>query len=82
MFVRTAAPAYPDSLIIGASGLAGYSDTSTIEIKFFAKNIAVVGDFVNEARPGQGLMAPRVAVAANTQANLAVRYILGDLEEK
>jgi sulfur carrier protein ThiS adenylyltransferase len=43
--------------------------------------MAIVGDFVNEAKPGQGLMAPRVAVAANIQANLAVRYILGDLQE-
>ncbi|QAR32225.1 sulfur carrier protein ThiS adenylyltransferase ThiF [Geovibrio thiophilus] len=80
MIIRECAAKCRDSFIIGASGLAGYADTSVISVRFAGK-MAIAGDFVNEAKPGQGLMAPRVAVAANIQANLAVRYILGDLQE-
>ena len=79
MIIRECAAKCRESFIIGASGLAGYADTETMGVRFAGK-MAIVGDFVNEAKPGQGLMAPRVGVAANIQANLAVRYILGDLE--
>jgi len=33
---------------------------------------------VTEARPGEGLMAPRVGVAAHHQANAVVRILLGE----
>jgi len=38
----------------------------------------LVGDDVAEARPGCGLMAPRVAIAANHQANTVLRLIMGE----
>jgi len=37
----------------------------------------MVGDFTSESSIGTGLMATRVAVAANIQAHLAVRIMLG-----
>jgi sulfur carrier protein ThiS adenylyltransferase len=33
---------------------------------------------MSEARPGNGLMAPRVGIAAGHQANQVVRIILGE----
>jgi len=37
-----------------------------------------VGDQKTEARPGVGLMAPRVGIAAHHQANLVLRILLGE----
>jgi sulfur carrier protein ThiS adenylyltransferase len=41
-------------------------------------NLYMVGDLETEAGIGCGLMASRVAVAANHEANAAVRLILGE----
>jgi sulfur carrier protein ThiS adenylyltransferase len=79
MLISTASMLFEDKCIIGASGVAGLYDTTLFKIKKLGKKIYIVGDFENEAKPGQGLMATRVAVAANIQANLAVNYILGEL---
>jgi len=40
-----------------------------------------VGDLESDARPGRGLMAPRVGVAAHLQANSVVRLLLGEEPE-
>lgn len=79
MLISTASKLFKDKCIIGASGVAGLYDTSLLTVKKLGKNIYIVGDFTNEAKPGQGLMATRVSVAANIQANLAVNYILEEL---
>lgn len=67
-----------DSYIIGASGVAGYYNTDKLEQKPLGSNCIVIGDFENEAGFNQGLYAPRVAAAANIQANTALRYLLKD----
>jgi sulfur carrier protein ThiS adenylyltransferase len=79
MFIRKSMQLFPDTLIIGASGVAGIYPTEDLKIRKVGKNLYIVGDFTNEAKVGQGLMSTRVTVAANIQANLAVRYILGEL---
>lgn len=79
LLVQKIAQLFPQKKIIGASGLAGLSDTAQIKVTRLAQNIYIVGDLINAAVPGQGLMATRVAVAANIQANLAVNIILGGL---
>lgn len=66
-------PAVP---FIGASGLAGYGPEETIGVKKMGRNIYIVGDLETGARPGCGLMAPRVGIAAHIQANLALRLIV------
>lgn len=70
---------FKDKPFIAASGVAGYGDTQEIMIKKIKEHFYIVGDFKTEASMGMGLMAPRVAVAANIQANLAVRILLGDI---
>nr|MDE7314968.1 sulfur carrier protein ThiS adenylyltransferase ThiF [Mucispirillum sp.] len=67
-----------DSYIIGASGVAGYYNTDKLEQKPLGSNCIIIGDFENEAGFNQGLYAPRVAAAANIQANTALRYLLKD----
>ncbi|MEI7850804.1 MAG: sulfur carrier protein ThiS adenylyltransferase ThiF [Kiritimatiellales bacterium] len=65
----------PDVPFIGASGMAGFGPEETIGVKKMGRNIYIVGDLETGARPGCGLMAPRVGIAAHMQANLALRLI-------
>lgn len=66
--------------IIGASGMAGYFSSNEIKTRRVNSRFYLVGDGINEAKEGSGLMAPRVAVAANHMANMAARLIVGETE--
>lgn len=60
--------------LVTASGLAGYSAANTIKTKKLSKNIFVCGD--NKADfLIEGVMAPRVMIAAGHQANKVVEII-------
>ena len=65
-----------NKIIIGASGMAGYGQNDSIITRKINDKLYIIGDFTNEAKPGRGLMAPRVMIAAAKQANLAVELIL------
>jgi len=67
----------PDIPFIGASGMAGFGPEETIGVKKMGRNMYIVGDLETGARPGCGLMAPRVGIVAHMQANLALRLIVG-----
>ena len=77
MILNEAGASLKDKKIIGASGMAGYFSSNLIKTIKFAKNVYLCGDLTNEAKIGQGLMAPRVAVCANHEANLAIRLLMG-----
>jgi sulfur carrier protein ThiS adenylyltransferase len=76
MLLETAAELLPEAFIIGSSGLAGYGASNTIQTLKLGKRIFMVGDLTTAAQPGRGLMAPRVAIAAGHQANLAVSLLM------
>jgi sulfur carrier protein ThiS adenylyltransferase len=61
---------------VGASGMAGFADSNMICTRKIRDRIYLVGDGKTEARAGQGLMAPRVGVAAHHQANQILRLLL------
>lgn len=65
-----------DQYIVAASGMAGYESSNTIKTRKIGK-LYICGDEKTEARPGQGLMAPRVSICANHQANQVIRLLLG-----
>lgn len=67
-----------NKIIVAASGVAGYFSNNTIVTKRVMKNLYLVGDDISEAKIGNGLMAPRVAIAANHQANMVLRLILDE----
>jgi len=69
---------FPEKPLIAASGLAGFGPANTITTRRVGRNFWVVGDGESSAGPGQGLMAPRVGVAAHHQANAALRLLLGE----
>ena len=63
---------------MAASGLAGFGPSNTIVTRKAARNLYLVGDGETAARPGEGLMAPRVGIAAHHQANAVLRLLLGE----
>lgn len=77
MMVNEAGSSLSDKRIISASGMAGYESSNLIKTMKFAKNVYVCGDLTSSADIGVGLMAARVAICANHQANLAIRLLLG-----
>lgn len=64
---------------VGASGLAGYGDNNRITTRRVFTDVYIVGDGESAAEPGQGLMAPRVGIAAHHQANQILRLLLEDV---
>ncbi|PLX49907.1 MAG: thiamine biosynthesis protein ThiF [Desulfobulbaceae bacterium] len=61
---------------VGASGVAGLADNNRITTLCHRPSVCIVGDNESEARPGQGLMAPRVGIAAHHQANQVLRILM------
>jgi sulfur carrier protein ThiS adenylyltransferase len=78
MLVDTVMEKLPGASLIAASGVAGYGSNNSITTRRLNRRLYLVGDGSSEAAPGNGLMAPRVGIAACQQANQAVRLILGE----
>lgn len=69
-----------DSYIVAASGMAGYSSSNSIQTKKAMERLYLCGDFVTDIGDANGLMAPRVAICANHQANMVIRLICGEYD--
>lgn len=77
MLVNTALAKLPAIKIVASSGMAGYDSSNLIQTKKTIKNLYICGDFINEAKVGRGLLAPRVQICAGHQANMVLRLLLG-----
>jgi sulfur carrier protein ThiS adenylyltransferase len=73
---------YPDCYYIGASGVAGWQNEPLLGIKALGKRAFIVGDMQSEAAQDKSLMAPRVGIAANMQANIAVQLLIEGVKEQ
>ncbi len=71
---------YPHKKLVCGSGMAGLYSSNLIQTKRRMKNLYICGDETNEARIGEGLTAPRVAICAGHEANMILRLI-NDMEE-
>lgn len=71
----------PRCPLVAASGMAGYAPSNSIRTEKVRTNFYLIGDQKTAAQPGQGLMAPRVAIAAAHQANAVLRLLLGEEPE-
>lgn len=78
MLVDTVLCQMEEAKIVAASGIAGFDSNNSIVTRKVSSRLYLVGDGVSEAKPGNGLMAPRVAIAAGHQANQVVRLLLGE----
>ncbi len=67
-----------DKYLISSSGMAGYYDSNIIKTRKIRDKFYICGDEINEAKEGDGLMAPRVAICANHMANLATKILIED----
>lgn len=80
MIVEAVMVKMPDKPLVVGSGMAGYGRNNAIQTHREG-NLYICGDGVSAARPGRGLMAPRVGIAANHQANQVLEIILGEEPE-
>ena len=67
----------PQTYIVSGSGMAGYLSANMITTRRVFERLYLCGDGVTDMADANGLMAPRVAVCANHEANMALRLILG-----
>lgn len=74
--LRCALTALKGKPFVGASGVAGYGENNLIRTTPVRAGVYLVGDGEAAAQPGQGLMAPRVGIAAHHQANQVLRLLL------
>jgi sulfur carrier protein ThiS adenylyltransferase len=75
MLINTWLQLHPDKPIIAASGLAGYGKNSKLRTRRMG-NLHICGDGESLCPAGISPMAPRVAIVANMQANLAVELLV------
>ena len=77
MALNTVLGRMPNTPFVCASGLAGFYENDRISTLTLRPGVYMVGDRQSAARPGDGLMAPRVGIAAHHQANQVLRILLG-----
>jgi sulfur carrier protein ThiS adenylyltransferase len=77
VLVNTALEKLPGAKVVAASGMAGYGSSNEIRTVKSMNRLYVCGDFESGARPGSGLMSPRVQICAGHQANMILRLLLG-----
>ena len=76
MLTETVLSDFPEKKLVCGSGMAGFESANKIITKKIIKNLYICGDGESEAKPGNGLMAPRVSVCAGHQANMILRLIM------
>lgn len=69
-----------ETTIISGSGMAGYLSSNSIKTRKITDKLYICGDGATDSADVNGLMAPRVAVCANHQANMAIRLLLGNTD--
>lgn len=80
MLIQTWLGLYPHKPIIAASGIAGYGNSRLIR-SYSYENLHVIGDMQSELEPNISPIAPRVAIVANMQANLALELLVNNYIE-
>ncbi len=78
LLIETFRKNHPTKPVVAGSGMAGYGSANTVVTRRVGKNFYLCGDGESAAAPGNGLMAPRVGVAAHHQANAVLRLLLGE----
>ena len=78
MLVESFLSSRPGVPLVAASGMAGCGPANTVTTRRIGRSLYLVGDGETAARPGEGLMAPRVGVAAHHQANAVLQLLLGE----
>jgi sulfur carrier protein ThiS adenylyltransferase len=75
MLVEAWLSLFPDRPVILGSGIAGYGGNMMLHQRNMG-NLHICGDEARECTPEQAPMAPRVAIVAGMQANLAIELLV------
>lgn len=81
MLVNGILELFPEKKMVAASGMAGYGNSNEIKTRKVMHNLYLCGDERTEAKPGQGPMAPRVALCGAHEANMIVQLILAGADD-
>jgi len=66
----------PDKHLVIGLGMAGFGANHLLRTRTLGR-LHICGDELSEAAQGIGLMAPRVGIVANLQANQVLEILLG-----
>lgn len=75
MLIGTVLSSFPETIVVSGNGMAGLGDANRIRTAQKLRRLYVCGDGETDIAPGNGLMAPRVAVCAGHQANKVLQLI-------
>jgi sulfur carrier protein ThiS adenylyltransferase len=70
---------FPDKYIVAASGVAGYGHSDRIKT-IHNGNLFIVYDELALSSNDDVLLAPKVCLMANWQANIVLEILLGDIK--
>ena len=62
--------------VVAVSGIAGYQNVDKLICRKIRDQFYLIGDGITAAKPGTGLMAPKVGVAAHLQANKVLEILM------
>ncbi len=79
MIAETVLTSMPDTVLVSASGLAGYGRSNEVQTHRLSDRHILVGDLESGIGPGNGLTAPRVGLVAYHQANAIAEVLIGEL---
>ncbi len=77
MIIETVHDFFPEKPLICAMGLAGYGNTNQMRVQKF-NNLYICGDMEQEVSESNPPIAPRVCIAANMQADVAISILLNN----
>ena len=75
MIIETVLGEMPEKYILSGQGLAGYGNNDSLVMRR-SGNLFTIGDGETEVSDNMPPLAPRVAIVANMQANLALELLL------
>lgn len=62
--------------LVAVSGIAGHENVDKLQARRIGSRMVLIGDGVSAASPGNGLMAPKVGVAAHLQAAAVMEFLM------
>ncbi len=75
--IETVASKLCNTVLIVASGIAGWADTNALKWRKVDNNLYICGDELSEVSSSCPPLATRVAIVANMQANIVLEILLG-----
>ena len=79
MIIDTVLTKMPDKILVVGNGVAGWGNSSDIRRRR-SDNLVICGDEISEASDILPVLAPRIGMVANMQANEVLEILLKDFK--